>query len=550
MRLQGIAIAAAAAFVCAYAAPALAGDWQPAHKLSIAGSDPQVAFLQGGEATIAWGPRAPTAGEAGGAGIQAVRRPPGGDFGSPFRVASDAGVAPRIVVGPDGHELVAWADEHFKLAFTVRPPGSAFGEIRRIADAGPGDVGLDGQGNVYALVNGGDNPMRYRWEGIVTAPADGSPMTVREVVRDQRLVDPTLAVDAAGNVTVAWHGTLDGESYRDSHIYAADAAPGQAFGPPQTLSGPFYDNRRSNAALRTVGNARGDVLVVWPQQENPPADPILASMVNDAVIYVAYKPAGGSFGPPRRIAPPGGHAGLNGYDAALGRHGEALVGWTDMYAVMMSFAASGGRFEPGRAAGRYPYWDDDVHPTVYRTPRIAFDAAGNATVLYSTDSDRKLGRTIEAVRHPASGDFEPPQHVTDKAPVNDATLALGPDGEAIAAWSPQSRLSSSPSDKDFGIYVADYAANGRPRVDHAALRRGVLALEASDAGRAFVVVRRGGRTVVRHRRRVRPGRNTVQLTRRERRKLRRRGAYVATVTVRDRRGRTSRPRRLRFHALH
>src|SRR4051812_13992611 len=95
----------AAVLACAFPACALAGDWRPAQKLTGAGSEPQVGVLTGGEQTVIWGPRAPTAGEAGGAGVQAVFRPPGDPFGAPVRVSPSAGVAPRLVTGPGGREV-------------------------------------------------------------------------------------------------------------------------------------------------------------------------------------------------------------------------------------------------------------------------------------------------------------------------------------------------------------------------------------------------------------------------------------------------------------
>lgn len=545
--LKRATVAAIAALAVAPGS-ALAGDWRPQQKLTAAGAEPQVAMLPGGEATVAWAAHAPTAGEAGGVGAMAVLRPRGGSFGAPIQLSPGGAVGARIVIGPAGHELVYWANSSFHSEASMRPPGGSFGPVLELPAAGEGSIGLDAAGRIYILASLPGDAQEDTRLGVYTLAPDGSVESLREVAHQRWTLGATLHVDAGGMVTVAWRGMLEGEGPNDSHAYTATAAPGAPFD-QQVVSGPYYDDNASGAATRTVGDARGDVLVVWPQAMGSAPTGAAPPGVMPSTLYASFKPAGGRFGPAERISNRADARSIYRWHAAIGPRGEALVAWTDIVRVAMAYRPPSGPFEPTRTAGYYPAWGPDDSYAGQGEPDVAFSPTGDAAVLYAVNGVRN--RSIEAIRRPAGGHFELPQEVSDVRPVNDPVVALAGDSDAIAAWSPQPRMSWSPSDRDSGIYAAVYDADAPPRIEHAALRRhaGAVALEASESGLARVVVTRGGRRVLARQRSVVPGENAVHLSVADRRALSRRGSYVARVTLRDRAGRLSKARRLRFGAL-
>ena len=89
--------------------------------------------------------------------------------------------------------------------------------------------------------------------------------------------------------------------------------------------------------------------------------------------------------------------------------------------------------------------DTDVTDTNgIRTPRVAYDAAGNALAVWDADNVGAVGSSILWSRRPAGGAWTVPAKIPDWFPpppdpslgisVHDPVLAVAPNGNAIAAW--------------------------------------------------------------------------------------------------------------------
>ncbi|MES1263250.1 MAG: hypothetical protein ABUL69_02765, partial [Peristeroidobacter soli] len=89
--------------------------------------------------------------------------------------------------------------------------------------------------------------------------------------------------------------------------------------------------------------------------------------------------------------------------------------------------------------------DTDVTDTNgIRTPRVAYDSAGNALAVWDADNQGAAGSSILWSRRPAGGAWTTPAKIPDWLPappdplqgisVRDPVLAVAPNGNAVAAW--------------------------------------------------------------------------------------------------------------------
>src|SRR3954469_4746751 len=126
-----------------------------------------------------------------------------------------------------------------------------------------------------------------------------------------------------------------------------------------------------------AANARGDVAVAWVRERLSGPAP---GCCEDQRVVVAYKPAGGAFGPPETVSPLG---------------------------------------------------DDATDPS------IAIDAAGDATVAWTVNeflADLRFDQGgIGTAFRPAGASFEPPGYIT-RAPGGQPVVAASVDGEVLVAW--------------------------------------------------------------------------------------------------------------------
>jgi PKD domain len=160
----------------------------------------------------------------------------------------------------------------------------------------------------------------------------------------------------------------------------------------------------------------GDSVAVWFNLIGP----------ND-IVQASSRQAGGSFGAPVNLSAPGQN-GL-GPQVAVDPSGDAIAVWYrsdgSNYRVQASFRPAGGSF--GAAVTLSAPGGDG------RDPQVAFDAAGNAIVVWRRSNGANL--IAQAAVRPAGGGFGSPVDLS--AAGGDASvpqLAVDPSGDAIAVW--------------------------------------------------------------------------------------------------------------------
>jgi hypothetical protein len=144
-----------------------------------------------------------------------AERPPGGDFG-PLREIPGAARASdeHLASAPDGRTLLVWSDDRSRIA-ADRPPGGDFGppfEVQKLEPYAPTvDVKLSSSG--AAAISSGTEGEQI----AVRVPGGGFVRSTR-VDAGRGGEPPNLAVDARGDVALAWHGSGDGvrAAYRDA----------------------------------------------------------------------------------------------------------------------------------------------------------------------------------------------------------------------------------------------------------------------------------------------------------------------------------------------
>jgi hypothetical protein len=477
-----------------------------------------------------------------------VFRAPGAAFGPPQALSSQPGAPPVLAVNDIGAAAAAWyvdttgdpsGNDPGRIA--LRSPGGAFDEGRTIHGLVP-QIGIDRDGNGYAITEertGNDFDL-----SVVTVPADGGPLVTRPVAHvPGGPVGTSLAVDPSGTATVAWSAIVPGDSFRNRYVYVATAAPGTSFGEPVVVSSAYYDNNQSGQAVRVVTDASGDVLVMWPLLDRV-SEPQMIS--NDHTIRGAFRPAGGSFGHEEQVPTPTDAArGVYRWDAAMGPNGDALVAWSGIGSDVMAYRPRGGGFEPAHIPEPYPVCCAPQNPTPGEMA-VAFDGLGNGAVAFVS-----AGR-VQVVRHALGAGFLAPQSAGEGAHLFSPDLAFDGAGRGIVMWSPQEPNSSEASNNEHGIFAADYDPDAPPRLAQVLVQKklGRFGLEATDQGTATLSVRRKtlgpGGTVVFRRRKVVPGYNAVQLTKRENRQLGGHRRYVAKATFKDLAGHPARTVLVRF----
>lgn len=218
---------------------AAGGAFQPPVKVASAGSwdekpgELATAVDPHGAAIVAWTTGSPTEGDStGNAHVVVAVRPTGGTFGAPQPLSAAGGSDPQVGVDAAGNATVAWTlaqrggEPRYRdrIQVAVRPAGGAFAparDVSRVADGGDTidalslDVAPDG---TAALAW----PLHYTEgsetddDSIVTAlRAAGGDFETPTILNDRCTgshIEPSVALDPAGNALVAWTnltGTVD-----------------------------------------------------------------------------------------------------------------------------------------------------------------------------------------------------------------------------------------------------------------------------------------------------------------------------------------------------
>lgn len=211
---------------------------------------------------------------------------------------------------------------------------------------------------------------------------------------------PAVAMSPTGDAAVAW---VDGV------VEARVRSAGGEFGPAVPLSSPGSGIGAPQVAM----SASGETLVAWGRSDGA------------AGVWVALRPAGGSFAGPVNIS---GQGAVEGVSLAMDRRGDAVVVWTATEGPQGAPWASG----VVRAAIR-PAGGDfgspvtvDAHSPWGTEPQVAIDDAGGAAVVWPGDTG------VWAALRPPGGTFSSP--IPLAADGLQPALAMNGAGAAVIAW--------------------------------------------------------------------------------------------------------------------
>jgi PKD domain/PASTA domain len=264
--------------------------------------------------------------------------------------------------------------------------------------------------------------------------------------------EPAIAVDPAGNVVALW-ARHNGSSY----VVEARARPvGGPWGPVEPLGGTGTVSGSPRVAVDNAGNA----VAVWKEA---------------AAIRAAVRPAGGSWTPGQTLA----SGQVDAPDVAVNAGGDAIAVWRSAGAHHAVQAAYG-----SAASGAWGQSHDVFVPMPVKQVfplDVALDSAGNAAVAwiyFETLSSKKLqasfrsagapswepaadltglssgccaaqvgfaagagallsGETpgvVKVTHRSAGGSWGAPQTLGPGDPSPQLALAIGPGGDAVAAW--------------------------------------------------------------------------------------------------------------------
>ena len=312
--------------------------------------------------------------------------------------------------------------------------------------------------------------------------------------RGQNTAGLELAGNARGDAVVVWSAPSGPRRWR---LWLRDKPVGEPWGAPRALTGEGGPALSPTAAVAEDGT----VLVGWLEQHGA------ATTVKVAARRIADLASG------RPAEFTANVPGLLEWDLAAAHDGAAIVSWTgyrgDAAAVVAAERRPDGRWSRphvvargrrGLNAGLASIGPEGVRGV--RTPRAAFDGAGNATLVWE-DGTREfpdnaappVKQQIWTAVRPRGGAFAKPRLVSDpKRDARDPSLAVNGRGDAVVAWN-STRGRNLPGSR---IGVATRRAGesfGRPRMltppGNAALPRAGLG-ESGDVGMVWTEDRRKG----------------------------------------------------------
>ena len=256
-------------------------------------------------------------------------RPPGGSWGANVKINDDSGTAeqssPAIDVDGNGNAYALWTDERnggqSDIFFAYRPAAGSWGANAKVnKDTGGAwqwspALAVDGDGNAYAAwldlrASEADIYFAYRPAG----GGWGANVRVNDTAGTAwKFIGPSIAVDTAGNVHVAWVDDRDGHP----DIYAGFRAAGST-----TWSADVKVSDDPGTAMQ-VGpsidvDSSGNAYAAWYDSRNGHGD-----------IYFAYRPAGGSWGTNVRVNDDPGTAEQRLPALVVDASGNAFAAWPD-----------------------------------------------------------------------------------------------------------------------------------------------------------------------------------------------------------------------------
>lgn len=271
-------------------------------------------------------------------------------------------------------------------------------------------IAADSQGNAVVVFTSHDGEV-HRVQAAYR-PAGGpwsTPVTLSVAGQESRQPDPQVAVDGRGRAVAVWKARV-GDA---TSLQVADRRADGPWSDPVTISAA--DRHAYEPQIAVAPN--GGTTVSWGSSRRTGDDPI------DEIVWAAHRPAGGSWGPPVKLAEDAlrPHVGVDaeGNTVAVWRQGG------DIPAVRTATLPVGGSWsspvtlsDPGQSAG---------------PPRVAVNASGAAVVAWLGHDGTDW--RVQAASRSAGGTWSAPTTVS--GPGRSAEwpeVAIDRQGNAVVVW--------------------------------------------------------------------------------------------------------------------
>jgi hypothetical protein len=279
---------------------------------------------------------------------------------------------PRVDIDNDGVVTVIWTRfvTGHETVVNQFVPGVGWGTPVVLGSDDDGIAGYapravsDGDGNVTAVWAQNANSGPTLWFSRFVPGSGWSAASLVPTGHDKDSNDPELAVDGAGNVTVAWnqYGPVD------THVWSNRFVPGQGWQTPVQI-----DTTVATAGSpKLAASARGEVVALWRQDIEEES-----GTVDYRVVSARFSPGQG-WGPPTIVQLTPGFS--NDFAIATDAVGDAIAVWDRDDAT-----GSDARVWISRS-GRNTGWSTPtwIHPdgTTARWPEVAIDPAGRAVAIW------------------------------------------------------------------------------------------------------------------------------------------------------------------------
>lgn len=417
--------------------------------------NPQVAVAPQGQAIAVW--------ERFGV-VQAASRPVDSEAWLPTvdlgRAGSDH-AEPQVAFSAHGDAIAVWRQgssyHHIKgvVQAAFRPATTGIWQAPVVLssadeDAQPARLAMDSAGNAIAVWATKDGnrcdvqvAMRTAATGIWTAPRV---LAARSAA--QFACAPVVAMDGGGIATAAWVEN-DGLGPVDTLKTATWSASTGAWQMPVTV--PTGRPEVNRPAITT--SSSGDALLTWSSNE---------AIVNSSTFYrveAAFRPAGSSTWSARAHVSPDGIGANRATTAWDPTTGNAIVVWR-------RGDSEDGLVQAAHFERATQTWGPPVAiagPTTADTLRVAFDASGNAVVVYairSGASDYLTLYSAEAVVRTRDGIWHPSVRLsrTGVSWVNGPQVAFDAVGNGVAVWP---EFDGRTPDRGPSVFAASYDATSR-----------------------------------------------------------------------------------------
>ena len=323
---------------------------------------------------------------------------------------------PQIAVNASGDAVAVWqttwsisgqGEQESTIQASVKPSGGVWSAPETISldvshpyNYNP-QVVIDSNGTITAVWEGYWSDNQTFCIQAATRSSGGSWQPPIQIAPADYTVgsSPQIGIDAAGDVVVVWATDV---------VVGACVCSGGSWGGVATL---FQGNATSASVAM---NADGDIVAVWQAQENY------------TVIQAASKPHGEGWQAAVTISSTNEDSVFP--DVAIDADGNATAVWylSSNSLVVSSSKARGGSWGPIVNWADYPC----VSP-----PKIAVDLNGKATAVWPYYSEPEYCFYVLSFSKPFGGDWQDsPDTLSGGYPLWASQIAIGPSGNAVAAW--------------------------------------------------------------------------------------------------------------------